>query len=167
MRPPGFLTPFGSVRSGNAATRGTCQPGLGGRVLRTREVLRVRPLRAPGTEVQGVNSESLLRSLYGRAAVRPLAVGGVTALLGTLLSCGYGSGYSIQTVSVPNSIAVADVNGDGLPDLLVATTSYQGNPTNPGFANVILDNKTTAGTFQRSEERRVGKEWRSRWGAEQ
>ena len=107
------------------------------------------PLRAPGTEVQGVNSESLLRSLYGRAAVRPLAVGGVTALLGTLLSCGYGSGYSIQTVSVPNSIAVADVDGDGVPDLLVATTSDQGNPTNPGFANVILDNKTTAGTFQK------------------
>src|SRR5436189_63435 len=149
MRPPGILTPFGSVRSGNAATRGTCQPGSGGRVLRTRDVLRVAPLRAPGTEVQGVNSESLLRSLYGRSAVRPLAVGGVTALLGTLLSCGYGSGYSIQTVSVPNSIAVADVNGDGVPDLLVATTSDQGNPTNPGFANVILDNKTTAGTFQK------------------
>jgi len=109
----------------------------------------VAPLRAPGTEVQGVNSESLLRSLYGRSAVRPLAVGGVTALLGTLLSCGYGSGYSIQTVSVPNSIAVADVNGDGVPDLLVATTSDQGNPTNPGFANVILDNKATAGTFQK------------------
>src|SRR5207237_8570120 len=93
MRPPGFLTPFGSVRSGNAATRGTCQPGLGGRVLRTREVLRVRPLRAPGTEGQGVNSESVLRSLYGRAAVRPLAVGGVTPLLRTPLSCRYRAGY--------------------------------------------------------------------------
>src|SRR5437667_11742490 len=104
MRPPGFLTPFGSVRSGNAATSGTCQPGLGGRVLRTREVLRVRPLRAPGTEVQGVNSESLLRSLHGRAAVRPLAVGGATALLGTRLSCRYGYGYSTQTLSAPNSI---------------------------------------------------------------
>src|SRR5205807_7847006 len=98
MRPPGVLNPCGSVRSGNAATRGTCQPGSGGRVLRTRDVLRVAQLRAPGTEVRGVNSESLLRPLYGRSAVRPLTVGGVTALLGTLLSCGYGSGYSIQTV---------------------------------------------------------------------
>ncbi len=107
------------------------------------------PLRAPGTEVQGLNSQSIVRSLYGRSAVRPLAVGGVTALLGTLLSCGYGSGYSFSPFNVPNSIAVADVNSDGVPDLLVATTSDQGNPTNPGFANVILGNRGSAGTFQK------------------
>jgi FG-GAP-like repeat/FG-GAP repeat len=109
-------------------------------------------LRAPGTEVQGVNSQSFGKSLRGRSAVRPLAAGGVTALLGTLVSCGYGSGYSFQTVNVPNSIAVADVNGDGVPDLLVATTSDQGNPTNPGFANVILGVKASPGTYQKGTQ---------------
>jgi hypothetical protein len=98
-------------------------------------------------EVQGVNIQPFLRSVCARAPVRRLAVGGATALLGTLVSCGYGSSYSFPTVNVPNSIAVADVNGDGVPDLLVATTSDQGNPTNPGFANVIVGNGT--GTFQK------------------
>ena len=38
-------------------------------------------------------------------------------------------------------------HGDGTPDLLVATTADQGNPHNPGFANVILGNHGSPGTF--------------------
>jgi len=64
----------------------------------------------------------------------------VGVLLGALASCHYGSNYSLPTIDVPNSIAIADVDGDGTPDLLVATTADQGNPHNPGFANVILGN---------------------------
>ncbi len=60
--------------------------------------------------------------------------------------CGPNPGPPV-TVDVPNSIAIADVNGDGVPDLLVATTADQGFVNNPGFANVILGVKSPAGTF--------------------
>ncbi len=77
----------------------------------------------------------------------PLAATGTGLLLGALASCHYGSDYSFPTINVPNSIAIADVDGDGTPDLLVATTADQGNVQNPGFANVILGNHSSPGTF--------------------
>ena len=73
------------------------------------------------------------------------------SVLVTLASCGgYGDdNYFVYPVfTVPNSIAVADVNGDGVPDLLVATTLDQGLVNNPGVANVILGQKTAPGTYQ-------------------
>jgi hypothetical protein len=94
-----------------------------------------------------VNIQSFARSFAAGSPCRLLTAGGMAALFGTLGSCGYGSGYSFGTIDVPNSIAIADVNGDGVPDLLVATTVDQGNATNPGVANVILGNKSPAGTF--------------------
>ena len=85
---------------------------------------------------------------------RPRLIGTVLAVL-ALGGCGDG-GYGCDgcgnpgppvTVDVPNSIAVADVNGDGVPDLLVATTADQGFVNNAGFANVILGVKSAPGTF--------------------
>jgi hypothetical protein len=78
---------------------------------------------------------------------RLLASVGLGVLLGALASCHYGSNYSLPTIDVPNAIAIADVDGDGTPDLLVATTADQGNRHNPGFANVILGNHGSPGTF--------------------
>ena len=80
---------------------------------------------------------------------------GAATLLLALESCGgYGDNYCNwgcmgpqPTVNVPNSIAIADVNGDGVPDLLVATTADSGAITNPGFANVILGSNGSPGTF--------------------
>jgi hypothetical protein len=81
---------------------------------------------------------------------------GVAALLLTQASCGgYDDNYCgggcfvgpLPPVNVPNSIAVADVNGDGVPDLLVATTLDSGVLNNSGFANVILGSKSSPGTF--------------------
>jgi hypothetical protein len=96
-----------------------------------------------------VNIESFVSSVCtGSRPRRLLAAMGLGVLLGTLVSCHYGSNYSFPTFDVPNSIAIADVNGDGTPDLLVATTADQGNVNNPGFANVILGTHGTPGTFQ-------------------
>jgi len=51
-------------------------------------------------------------------------------------------------VPVPNSIAVADVNGDGTPDLVVATTLDHGSANNPGVAAVYLGVTSALGTYQ-------------------
>jgi FG-GAP-like repeat len=72
---------------------------------------------------------------------------GVIAAAGLLASCGGDGNWYYAPVNIPNSVAIADVNGDGAADLLVATTLYQGYPDNPGFANVILNSATSPGTF--------------------
>jgi hypothetical protein len=94
--------------------------------------------------------------LFVSHAGRLRLLAGIAALLLTLASCGVyddnycGGGCFIgpqPPVNVPNSIAIADVNGDGVPDLLVATTLDAGVLSNSGFANVILGSKTSPGTF--------------------
>ena len=89
---------------------------------------------------------------------RALALMSATALLVCLSGCGHddyyyvapgGGGSSSGTVAyTPNSIAIADVNGDGVPDLLVATTIDQTQNNNPGFAGVYLGVTTAPGTYQ-------------------
>ena len=98
-----------------------------------------------------MRSESFL-SRVAPVSPRLLATGAAVLLAAT--GCGgygdncYGCGNGPPpTVNVPNSIAVADVNGDGVPDLVVATTLDQGQVSNPGFANVILNSMASAGTF--------------------
>jgi len=95
-----------------------------------------------------MNIESFVSSVCTRSRRhRLLACTGVGVLLGALASCRYGSNYSLPTIDVPNAIAIADVDGDGTPDLLLATTADKGNAHNPGFANVMLGNHGTPGTF--------------------
>ena len=72
---------------------------------------------------------------------------GAIAAAGLLASCGGDGNSYFAPVNVPNSVAIADVNGDGTQDLLVATTLYQGYQDNPGFANVILNSASSPGTF--------------------
>ncbi|MGH3576602.1 MAG: FG-GAP repeat domain-containing protein [Mycobacterium sp.] len=78
---------------------------------------------------------------------------GAAAVLVTVASCGYGDGSGcyacgpLVAFNVPNSVAIADVNGDTVPDLVVATTADQGNGNSPGFANVILGNTNSPGSF--------------------
>jgi hypothetical protein len=90
--------------------------------------------------------------------MRSVSPAAAAALLLGLAGCGYhhhdygcyygcGGGGPPVTVDTPNSIAIADVNGDGVPDLVVATTADTGAVNNAGFANVILGIKSPAGTF--------------------
>jgi hypothetical protein len=85
------------------------------------------------------------------------ALAGGIVLVASLASCGHDDDYFVVTgppppgygsVYVPNSVAVADVNGDGTPDLLVATTIDQGGGNNPGVAAVYLGNPSSPGAYQ-------------------
>jgi hypothetical protein len=89
---------------------------------------------------------------------RALAVMGGAALLVCLASCGHdddwyagpapGGGPAYTPGYTPNSIAIADVNGDGIPDLVVATTVDSGYAQDPGLASVFLGVPTAPGTYQ-------------------
>ncbi len=100
-----------------------------------------------------------IRSLVSFASQRRLRLGCVSlAAAATLAGCGYGSSsyYPAVTIPVPNSVAIADVNADGAPDLLVATTADQGYAQNPGYANVILNSAGVPGTFNKGIQYHTG-----------
>ena len=91
-----------------------------------------------------------LRAYYGgdanyAPATSPLAAQTVNAAPGG----GFSSAVSVQTGFYPQSIAVADFNGDGKPDL--ATANYFG-----GNVSVLLGNGD--GTFQAAVNYRAGTE---------
>jgi FG-GAP-like repeat/FG-GAP repeat len=88
---------------------------------------------------------------------RAPALMSAAALLVGLAGCGHddyyyyapgGSGSGNTVGYTPNSIAIADINGDGVPDLLVATTIDQYQNNNPGFAGVYLGVTSAPGTYQ-------------------
>ena len=88
---------------------------------------------------------------------RALALTAGAGLVASLGGCGHGEDYFVVggplppgygSVYVPNSVAVADVNGDGVPDLLVATTVDQGGGNNPGVAAAYLGNSGSWGSYQ-------------------
>jgi hypothetical protein len=106
-----------------------------------------------------VNARPFL-SLTRAAGAGAGFLGSAAVVLLVLSGCGYGHHYGCygcqpgppQSLNTPDSIAIADVNGDGVPDLLVSTESASqgtvaGSSNVPGFANVILGNKASPGTF--------------------
>jgi FG-GAP-like repeat len=94
-----------------------------------------------------VNKQYLL-SRVGTLTRSQFVIAGLAIALG-LTSCnGDDSNPNLPPiVPIPNSIQVADVNGDGVPDLLVATTANEGFAQNPGYADVILNSPGSPGTF--------------------
>ena len=78
------------------------------------------------------------------AALRVLVTGTVIA---GLASCGGSNPYSFNA---PNSIVVADFNGDGYNDVAIATATIDQTSTSeqPGFVSLALQNSGSPGTFQ-------------------
>ncbi len=62
---------------------------------------------------------------------------------------GCGGGGSSSSFDVPTSVVITDLNGDGAPDIAVATASVRDNgSSNDGFASLFLQNASSPGTFQ-------------------
>ena len=83
----------------------------------------------------------------GTLSSRRLALG-LALALGMLAGCYDDNPNLPPIIPTPNSIVVADANGDGAPDLLVATTADEGAALNPGYADVILNTPGSLGTFR-------------------
>jgi hypothetical protein len=97
------------------------------------------------TEVPAVNKYYVLSRVRTLTTRSHLAVAAVAIAFGTLTSCNNDSNPNLPAiVPLPNSIAVADLNGT--LDLLVATTADEGLAQNPGYADVIMNNPP--GVFQ-------------------
>jgi hypothetical protein len=65
-----------------------------------------------------------------------------------LAGCGGGGGgSSIPPFVLFSSVAVADLNGDGLPDIAASYSYISGSPPHPGFVAVYLQDRAKPGTF--------------------
>ena len=77
----------------------------------------------------------------------------VTSLTLSLIGCnwfGSGDNGDNSTFRVPTSVAIADLNGDGLPDLALSTSVVRSltGENRPGLASVFLQSSSSHGTFQ-------------------
>jgi hypothetical protein len=85
-----------------------------------------------------------------------LRAGIVAALTAGIAACDDDDDYDFPCYDTPNSVAVIDMNGDGLQDIVFAATRIDGHYPNPGLAGVVLQNASPVGSFARSVDRAVG-----------
>ncbi len=90
-----------------------------------------------------------------RWALRTLLIGVVACTTLAYYGCGGGSGSSGSGGSggsggssgLYSSVAVADLNGDGKPDIVTCFSTVAGPPPHPGFVAVYLQDPASPGTF--------------------
>jgi len=92
-------------------------------------------------------------ALERRRAARILPAVRALALAVPLLVASCGGNAPGTILSVPNRVAVADLNGDGLNDIVVVSAQIDQTgltQNNPGLLAVILQNASTKGSFAAS-----------------
>jgi hypothetical protein len=89
------------------------------------------------------------------ASSRALRFCALSFTLTILAGCHDDPWEDFRPYDAPNSVAIADMNGDGRNDVVSVYTHVNGPSPNRGYASVILQN-TTAGTFARGLDSGVG-----------
>ncbi|MES1192402.1 MAG: VCBS repeat-containing protein [Steroidobacter sp.] len=96
-----------------------------------------------------------------RASWRNLiGIGLVSVAALTLAGCGGDDDHiyvpPFQPYDVPNSVVIADFDNDGKNDIAVAYTHVDNTYPDAGYAGIILQSHTSAGTFQQSVDTAIG-----------
>ena len=98
-----------------------------------------------------------MKTLHRFFVPRTLLRAAVVAALTTgIAACDDDDDFDFPQYDTPNSVAIVDMNGDALNDIVFAATHIDGNYPNPGLAGVILQNSAAQGTFARSLDVAVG-----------
>jgi len=111
-----------------------------------------------------MNSHSASKNLSLRnwmqiKSVRSAVYATLAAAVTVGLAACHDDDFDYPNYDVPNSVAVIDMNGDGVSDIVFAATHIDGGYPNPGFAGVILQNPGLGqgnGTFQTANYTSVG-----------
>jgi len=97
---------------------------------------------------------STLTQKSNRRYCQAISVAVLAVLVTAISGCDDDDGFYYY--DEPNSIAIADMNNDGRPDVVVAGRRVTGVYPSQAFAGVVLQSATTAGTFERSIDRAAG-----------
>jgi uncharacterized protein (TIGR03437 family) len=104
------------------------------------------PAPAPAGFVRQGSQPSALRDLNGDGRSDSVRLTGNNVIVSLQLASGsFGNGVTYTLPTRPTNVAIADLNGDGNPDLIVTNIS-SANGTGPGPVNIFIG--TGDGTFK-------------------
>lgn len=91
--------------------------------------------------------------MSGMFAVR---VGALLLCALAVAGCDDDDDVHFASYDVPNSVGIADLDGDSVPDLVVAATRVNYGAADPGFLAVLLQDPVTPGSFLIAQETGAG-----------